>query len=210
MWDQGKRSDSVRVPQDGILTRSTSSNTLNKAEANRLQSMQSKHGLWNSLSNSPGGSLTQANVSGRASAPPQQLRSGKIKSYLSGDRDSSDDESSSDSEAFRARPGTPPKPSILRQIRRSSTSQSSVPLNKLSNEKSSFTSPARSGRRLWGNDSLRSSKSEYNLSSVGRDTPVKLRSSTASGLWSSPGAAQVQNEKIDLAMTNPATIPCKE
>jgi len=114
--------------------------------------------------------------------------------------------SSSDEKPSRfVRPVTPPKPNILKQIRRSSTSQT-VPLIK---EPSLQTHTQTRSRRLWSND-MRSSKSEFNLSNIGRETPVKLRSnssSSGSGLWATPPLPLIQNEGLDLSMTNPSTIP---
>lgn len=119
---------------------------------------------------------------------------------------SSDDESSTDDESSSSfirtlRPGTPPKPSILRQVRRSSTSH--VVPNTM--PKQSEAGSTRSGRtrKLWDNFELRSSKSEYNLSFVGRDLASTPRSSSkvnlvAPSVW--------DQNRIDFSSVNPATI----
>ena len=188
------------------MSRSTSVSTLSKVDSIKSQSISLKSkGLW---SNSASQASLRPNLSGRLSAPPTPLRKG-ANSVSSGQRDSSDDDSltSSDEEKHfsRLRPVTPPKPNILKQIRRSSTTQN-VPQSK----EASLQSQSRP-RRLWTSD-MRSSKSEFNLSHIGRETPVKLRSnssSSGSGLWTTPPLPHIQNERLDLSMTNPSTIPRK-
>lgn len=205
LWENNKVND--LNPSEG-MSRSTSSNTLSKIDSIKSQSISLKgKGLWNN-STSQTSLLKPIHNSGRASAPPTQLRKSN-NSYSSGHRESSDDESlssSSEEKLFsRARPGTPPKPNILKQIRRSSTSQT-VPQTK-----EAPLPPQSKPRRLWSND-MRSSKSEFNLSSIGRETPIKLRSnssSSGSGLWATPPLPIIQNERLDLSMTNPSTIPRK-
>lgn len=135
------------------------------------------------------------------SAPLQPLR------RVNGDRHSSessstDDESSSSFANKNLRPGTPPKPSILRQIRRSSTSQ--VIPSMLPKTNQSRNTPS-SSRKLWDNFELRSSKSEYNLSCVGRESSLNSRSGSRSNLldgsiWGATGS------RFDLSSTNPATV----
>ena len=199
LWENSKANDTA---SDG-MSRSTSISTLSKLDSIRSQNK----GLWNN----PSGPQTPNRhiLSGRLSAPPTSLRKGP-NSVSSGQRDSSDDESDSslsdDKPMGRARPVTPPKPNILKQIRRSSTSQT-VPQTKDSSlQPHSHSRP----RRLWNNE-MRSSKSEFNLSQIGRETPVRLRSnstlSSNSGLWATPPLPQIQNETLDLSMTNPSTIP---
>ena len=206
LWDNNKANDSNT--SDG-MSRSTSVSTLSKVDSIKSQSISLKaKGLWSNNSTSQT-SLRPNNLSGRLSAPPTPARRG-THSISSGQRDSSDDESmssSSDEKPFsRARPVTPPKPNILKQIRRSSTTQN-VPQMK----DSSLQSQSRP-RRLWTNE-MRSSKSEFNLSHIGRETPVKLRSNSSSsnsGLWATPPPLPViQNERLDLSMTNPSTVPRK-
>ena len=165
----------------------------------KSHSVQFKNkGLWED------NEYNSSNFSGRASAPPVQPR--RIRSINKNDDHSSDDEtSSSDLEGniTRARPGTPPKPNLLRQMRRSSTSQSI-------NVKSDNTVPLNKPRKLWANDFLRSTKSEFNLSSLGRETPNRLRNNNSgSSIWERNSESFLQTEKIDLSMTNPSTVPCK-
>lgn len=139
--------------------------------------------------------------SGRMSAPIQPFN------RLNGDRGSSgdsstDDESSSSFVSKNLRPGTPPKPSILRQIRRSSTSQvipSTLP------KPAEPRTGATKSRKLWENFELRSSKSEYNLSCVGRESSLNSRSGSRNNLldgsiWGTAGS------RFDLSSTNPATV----
>ncbi|CAG2099985.1 unnamed protein product [Medioppia subpectinata] len=191
-----------RNQSDG-MSRSSSSSTLNKIESIKSGSLRGK-GLW---SNSASQASLRPNLnSGRLSAPPTPIKK-PIDSYSSGHRESSDDESmssSSDEKPSRfARPVTPPKPNILKQIRRSSTSQTIPQI------KEPTTHSHTRSRRLWSND-MRSSKSEFNLSNIGRETPVKLRSnssSSGSGLWATSPLPLIQNERLDLSMTNPSTIP---
>lgn len=119
----------------------------------------------------------------------------------SDDESTTDDDESSSSFIRTLRPGTPPKPSILRQVRRSSTSH--VVPNTM--PKSGDAGTTRSGRtrKLWDNFELRSSKSEYNLSFVGRDLSATQRSSSkvnlvAPSVW--------DQNRIDFSSVNPATI----
>ena len=138
--------------------------------------------------------------SGRASAPPQQLRvNGSLQGTQSSDDESSTEEDSSSSFLRTLRPGTPPKPSILRQVRRSSTSHV-VP-----NAKATDT-VTRSGRtrKLWDNFELRSSKSEYNLSFVGRELAPTSRSSSRVNLVAP--SVWVDQKRIDFSSVNPATV----
>lgn len=210
-----------------MMKRSTSSMSLNRSESSsylRSSGPSKSQGLWSSPSVSH---LPSSNKfsSGRMSAPPPQSRK-KSKDYLNGGggHDSSDDEdSSSESEAVpRAlRPGTPPKPNILRQIRRSSTSQA-VPNTK----QSDLTSPK--SRKIWGNFELRSSKSEYNLNMIDhRETLPRSRTgsimtstmtgASENGLWPNQSASNVNNNhnntnlfndrQFDLSSSNPASIP---
>ena len=157
-------------------------------------------GPWGTPSPLTPGARSQRR-SGRMSAPLQPLH------RVNGDRHSSDDsssdeESSSSFASKNLRPGTPPKPSILSQIRRSSTSQvipSTLPKP---------TEPRNGGtksRKLWENFELRSSKSEYNLSCVGRESSLNSRSGSRSNLldgsiWGTVGS------QFNLSSTNPATV----
>ena len=142
--------------------------------------------------------------SGRASAPPQRVRlnGNSLQGTQSSDEESSstDEEESSSSFIRTLRPGTPPKPSILRQVRRSSTSH--VVPNTIPKPTSTMTRNGRT-RKLWDNFELRSSKSEYNLSFVGRDLAATSRSSSkvnlvAPSVW--------DQNRIDFSSVNPATI----
>ena len=136
------------------------------------------------------------------SAPLQPL------SRVNGDRHSSEDsstdgESSSSFVSKNLRPGTPPKPSILRQIRRSSTSQ--VIPSTLPKPSEPRNGPSKPGRKLWENFELRSSKSEYNLSCVGRESSLNSRSGSRNNLldgsiWGTVGS------QFNLSSTNPATV----
>lgn len=130
-----------------------------------------------------------------------RLNGGSLHGTQSSDEESSstDDESTS-SFARTLRPGTPPKPSILRQVRRSSTSH--VVPNTIPKQMDTMTRSGRT-RKLWDNFELRSSKSEYNLSFVGRDMASTSRSSSkvnlvAPSVW--------DQNKIDFSSVNPATI----
>ncbi|XP_054154489.1 mitogen-activated protein kinase-binding protein 1-like [Oppia nitens] len=193
LWEKNKNGDSNA---SDTVSRSTSISTLNKSDSNKSFTMKNK-GLWGN------GAPAKPPLSGRVSAPPTQARKA-IDSYSSGRPDSSEDEMSSSSDEKRyPRPSTPPKPNILKQIRRSSTSHTIPQL-----KEPSLQSHTRS-RKLW-NSEMRSSKSEYNLSNIGRETPIRLRNKSISGngLWgSSTALPQIQNEKLDLAMTNPSTVP---
>lgn len=147
--------------------------------------------------------------SGRLSAPLQKAR-------LSGvfaPADSSDDESSSSESGSpfqRAlRPGTPPKPSILRQIRRSSTTNQVAP-NQAFKAATTESKDAKTTRKLWGNFELRSSRNEYNLSTGAEQgqepvTPRRALNSTLSAstktVWATPA------DTFDLATLSPAGVP---
>ncbi|KAI1295684.1 Mitogen-activated protein kinase-binding protein 1 [Halotydeus destructor] len=141
--------------------------------------------------------------SGRASAP---LQTNRQSIRFAGD--SSDDETSSSGTVSPFsklhRPGTPPKPSILRQIRRSSTSQalpsaSSAPKTPESNFKAPGTKP----RRIWDNFELRSTKSEYNLSFAGKDPSRKLGSANSTKtIWGTPA----ENPQ-DMSPDSPSSAP---
>lgn len=215
------------------MKRSTSSTSLRNHESSSYlrPSFGSKsQGLWSSPSVSHLPSSGGKFSSGRMSAPPPQSWK-KGKDYLNGSisgggaGSSDEEETSSESEALprTLRPGTPPKPNILRQIRRSSTSQA-VPNTK----QSDLTSPK--SRKIWGNFELRSSKSEYNLDMIDhRETLPRTRAgstltspnSTGNGLWlNSTGGNNLtvnnlhnksmnllNDKQYDLASSNPASIP---
>jgi len=164
--------------------------------------------------------------SGRASAPPARpggrlLRlpnGGSIPGTQSSDDESTTDEESSSSyvRTNLLRPGTPPKPSLLRQVRRSSTSHVFSPNSPFGGTLSSKCglmannnniphqgTLARSrSRKLWDNNfELRSSKSEYNLNFMGRDSGISRsgsRVNLSSSFW--------ENNRIDFQSSNPATI----
>lgn len=186
----------------GELKKSPSISSLVKAR-NRMQTKASPafHGPWASpavASGYPGRS------SGRASAPLHNR--GKFNGSNQGTQ-SSDDETSSDEESSSSfvrtlRPGTPPKPSILRQVRRSSTSHV-LPNSHHSTPKQTDTSRQRS-RKLWDNFELRSSRSEYNLSFVGREpmTGSVSRSGSRANLM----VDSLFDNRIDFSSSNPATI----
>lgn len=136
------------------------------------------------------------------SAPLQPLHRVNGNQHSSDDSSSTDDESSSSFAGKNLRPGTPPKPSVLRQIRRSSTSQvipSTLP------KPTEPRSGGNKSKKLWENFELRSSKSEYNLSCVGRESSLNSRSGSRSNLldgsiWGTAGS------RFDLTSTNPATV----
>ena len=174
--------------------RSTSSSTLNKNWS--ISNLRSQC-LWGSSYNSP------LNVSKTGSSHFK-----KSKDLTNGDHNSSDDDSSlSDGETYsRAlRPGTPPKPSIFRQIRRSSTSHNMV------NTKPSEYLKHKS-RKIWDNFELRSSKSEYNLNYLGREgASMPNRSNTSTpvnfGLWGNRTSPEsMMNYRFDISSSNPATV----
>lgn len=204
LWDRQPYT-SAHSSQLERIQRSISSNTLNRgSSASNLRSLSQykPQGLWGSSINSP------SNVF-KASSSQSALLSHikKKKDFVNGDQDSSDDDSSlSDSETYSRtlRPGTPPKPNIFRQIRRSSTSQN-VPTAKPSEY------IMHRSRKLWDNFELRSSKSEYNLNYIGQENismPSRSNTSTPinSGLWGIRSHTEnVENDKFDLSSSNPAT-----
>lgn len=186
-------------------------------------------------------------LSGRSSAPPTQFgrKSTATTSCASSSRrgDStedeemestinSDDEHSEEHRVLRnARPVTPPKPNILKQIRRSSNAanqqqqlqhqQQPTAANQLANGHyaqhhgtptgGSAGHPLRQ-RRLWASDTMRSSKSEFNLANIGRDAPLRRhRANSGAGLWAAAPVTPsvVTNDRVDLSATNPSSIPCK-
>lgn len=126
----------------------------------------------------------------------------------------SSDEDSSYSDEINlvpARPGTPPKPSTIKQHRRQSANSKKIEERDTSIPNfSSQTSLSRPPRRKWAID-LRTSKSEYNLSNIGRETPsgaFRFRNLRSSSNLFGSNSIIMQNDKIDLSMTNPNTIPC--
>ena len=171
--------------------------------------------------------------SGRSSAPPSQFRksaSATVSCASSRRGDSteddeelesainSDDENSDEHRTLRPRPVTPPKPNILKQIRRGSNASNvpnSAPQPFNNGHFAQHQAPVNgqghpaSRRRLWGTDTMRSSKSEFNLANIGRDTPVRRRNNSGTGgggnLW--PQAANP--DRTDLSLTNPSSIPRK-
>lgn len=147
--------------------------------------------------------------SGRASAPPAKLRinGGSIHATQSSDDESSTDDESSSSFIRTLRPGTPPKPSIMRQVRRSSTSHV-MPNNTLPSFRQHHHLPPQTEsrgrtRKLWDNFELRSSKSEYNLNFAGRS---ESRSASRSASRVNLAGSLFENNRIDFASENPATI----
>lgn len=180
--------------------------------------------------------------SGRSSAPPSQFRksaSATVSCASSRRGDSteddeelesainSDDENSDEHRTLRPRPVTPPKPNILKQIRRGSNASSNQPVNNagqpfanghFAQHQTPMNGQGGGGgsvvgghpvsrRRLWGSETMRSSKSEFNLANIGRDTPVRRRNNSGSGNpW--PQSAGTE-QRTDLSFTNPASIPRK-
>ncbi|RWS13443.1 alpha-actinin: sarcomeric-like isoform X4 [Dinothrombium tinctorium] len=204
LWNRAKleRERLSSQQQVGLMRKSVSNVALNRSEPTpQIKTMPrfKSQGLWSAAAATP-----SSRNSGRLSAPLQ--RQYNSRRNLSNDPDLSDDNSSSSSENCpRAlRPGTPPKPNILRQIRRSSTSQVVVH----NNEMNSGMQP-KPTRRLWDKFALRSAKSEYNLNFAGRETPQNRyhTPSSNSSLWTGQSPETVYNDKFDLAATNPATIP---
>ena len=157
---------------------------------------------------SPAASLMSYNTarrSGRASAPLNHrgnMMNGSHHGTQSSDDESSSDEESSSSFVRTLRPGTPPKPSILRQVRRSSTSHVLQPNSHHSTPKQE--SSRHKTRKLWDNFELRSSRSEYNLSFVGREpmTGAVSRSGSRANLM----VDSLFDNRIDFSSSNPATI----
>lgn len=286
LWDQRQRVGPTGTPTSGTLSRTPSTNTLNKVDMMRSQSTLCRQGLWNGQMNqspvgqqtlppvshavnSPAGhlkppihangSMVAAAVagiqgspgmminprSGRSSAPPSQFRksvattscasssrrgdSTEDDEELDGSAINSDDDHSDEHRTIRPRPVTPPKPNILKQIRRGSTSnnanQHTPPslvgysfdyLNHphAQNAHPPITQSARP-RRLWSTDTMRSSKSEFNLVNIGRDnTPIRRRNnsgvSAGGNIWLTNPPSMMMNDRIDhLSMTNPSSIPRK-
>lgn len=203
--------------------------------------MKPPNGHMGNQSNSP--SMMMTPRSGRSSAPPSQFRksaSATVSCASSRRGDSteddeelesainSDDENSDEHRTLRPRPVTPPKPNILKQIRRGSNASSNQPINNagqsfanghfaqhqtpMNGQGGSVVGLAGSGhpvsrRRLWGSETMRSSKSEFNLANIGRDTPVRRRNNSGSGNpWSQSAGTE---HRTDLSFTNPASIPRK-
>lgn len=200
------------------MKRSTSSTSLTRSgSASHLRpSIQFKSpGLLNIQTT--GFASSRKISSGRMSAPLQSRKNST--DYLNGTtHESSDDESSlTDTEvssSWNLRPITPPKPNILRQIRRSSTSQT---LPNSSALRQSELSPSKS-RKPWDNFELRSSRSEYNISLASREGTLKRATNNiqSPNVWKSPSNVTVigvggedmsRNDNIDLSSSNPASIP---
>lgn len=181
------------------------------------------------LINTPNGGAMMINPrSGRSSAPPSQFRKSSTTVSCASSRrgDSteddeelesnlnSDDENSDEHRTLRPRPVTPPKPNILKQIRRGSNASNqpnSAPQVFSNGHFTQHQTPTMNGqvhpasrRRLWSSDTMRSSKSEFNLANIGRDTPVRRRNNSGTGnIWPSNIAA----DRLDLTATNPSSIP---
>ncbi|XP_046912235.2 WD repeat domain 62 isoform X2 [Dermatophagoides farinae] len=267
LWDQRRVGSTAGTPPNsGSLSRTPSTNTLNKVDMMRSQSTLCRQGLWNAVNQSPAPPSTPLSVahpvnpaiahlkppmstvsptgmiinprSGRSSAPPSQFRksaatiscasssrrgdSTEDDEEIDGSAINSDDDNSDEHRAIRPRPVTPPKPNILKQIRRSSNSNGgpmmstvNVSMNPyqnhhyVQNPHQHITQSARP-RRLWSADTMRSSKSEFNLASIGRDTPVRRRNNSgvsAGGQMWPQNPALVVNDRFDLYMTNPSSIP---
>lgn len=210
--------------------------------------MKPPNGHMGGQANSPSMMLTPR--SGRSSAPPAQFRksaSATVSCASSRRGDSteddeelesainSDDENSDEQRTLRPRPVTPPKPNILKQIRRGSNASSQSQQQPGSSAGQPFTNghfaqhqtPLNNGqgvggvvggsghpvsrRRLWGTETMRSSKSEFNLANIGRDTPVRRRNNSGSGggnVWQQQPLAG-DPHRPDLSLTNPASIPRK-
>ena len=172
--------------------------------------------------------------SGRSSAPPAQFRklssSATVSCASSRRGDSteddeelesainSDDDNSDEHRTLRPRPVTPPKPNILKQIRRGSNASvqpQSAPQPYTNGHYAQHQAPMMNGqvhpasrRRLWGTETMRSSKSEFNLANIGRDTPVRRRNNSGNGggnVW----PQNVVGDRFDLSLTNPSSIPRK-
>ena len=259
LWDS-RRVGPMPAANQGTLSRTPSSTTLNKVEMMRSQSTLCRQGLWGTVNNTqpmaaptppallkpPNGHMNSPNSgstslminprSGRSSAPPSQFRkssaatvscasSRRGDSTEDDDMESainSDDEQSDEHRILRPRPVTPPKPNILKQIRRgsnSATNQSTANANHYpNNHYVQHTPPVNGGqslhsnrqRRLWSTDTMRSSKSEFNLANIGRETPVRRRNNSglSPGVWN-PTAPMPHNDRLDLFLTNPTSIPRK-
>ncbi|RWS27417.1 alpha-actinin-like protein [Leptotrombidium deliense] len=195
LWNRAKM-ERDRMSSQGMIRKSVSNVALNKSDTtphNKTMPRFKSQGLWNSAS---AAQPSLRNHSGRLSAPLQR----HYNKRNSVDNDLSDENSSSSSENYsrNLRPGTPPKPNILRQIRRSSTSQTVA-----NNDFTNGVQPKPS-RKLWDKFALRSVKSEYNLNFAGRDAP-QSRQNVSNPLWSETEA--IFNDKFDFAATNPATVP---
>lgn len=186
----------------------------------------------NGLMNSGSASLMINPRSGRSSAPPSQFRkstaatvscasSRRGDSTEDDDMESainSDDEQSDEHRIMRPRPVTPPKPNILKQIRRGSNPANQNTLNPNHYPNSHYIQhppPVNGGqtlnrRRLWSADTMRSSKSEFNLANIGRETPVRRRNNSglSPSVWN-PNPALMVNDRLDLYQTNPSSIPRK-
>jgi len=174
--------------------------------------------------------------SGRSSAPPSQFRKSSATVSCASSRrgDSteddeelesainSDDENSDEHRTLRPRPVTPPKPNILKQIRRGSNASNQqqstvVPQPYTNGHYAQHQTPTMNGqahpasrRRMWGSDTMRSSKSEFNLANIGRDPPPVRRrnnSGTGANLWAP--SLNATEQRFDLTLTNPSSIPCK-
>lgn len=210
VWDthRGGNDSFASSSGGGGLRKSTSISDLVKARNKSLQSKRpSQASLWATPSPLPLSTFGTGSRSrsGRASAPPAKLRinGGSIHATQSSDDESSTDDESSSSFIRTLRPGTPPKPSIMRQVRRSSTSHV-MPNNTLPSFRQHHHLPPQTEsrgrtRKLWDNFELRSSKSEYNLNFAGRS---ESRSASRVNL----AGSFFENNRIDFASENPATI----
>ena len=182
--------------------------------------------------NTPNGPQMMINPrSGRSSAPPSQFRksvSATVSCASSRRGDSteddeelestlnSDDENSDEHRTLRPRPVTPPKPNILKQIRRGSNASNAPNSAQQPFTNGHFTQHqapvngqghSASRRRLWGSETMRPSKSEFNLANIGRDTPVRRRNNSGTG-GGNPWPPS-NSERLDLTLTNPTSIPRK-
>lgn len=218
-------------------------------------------GMNGTQPNSGSSSMIMNIRSGRSSAPPSQFRKSLAtascaSSSRRGDSTeedeelesaiNSDDENSEDHRTLRPRPVTPPKPNILKQIRRGSSNTNGLqqvsPLQQAQQQQQQplpphpptngqvymnghyvqHTPPSSSSvhsggrqRRLWPNDTMRSSKSEFNLANIGRDTPVRRRNNSGASMnmWHQQQQQQqpllASQGGFQLAMTNPTSIPRK-
>lgn len=204
--DQGKHSsDSSHSSQERSEPQMRKTPSITSLIEHNRQLQAKGQGPWGPPSAHSSSGTRSGRRSGRLSAPIHKskttvgmLRPDAISSYPD-ESSSTDDESSSASFAERAmRPVTPPKPSILRQIRRSSTSQ--VVPNTVPKNHELKSGGSNKPRRLWDNFELRSSKSEYNLNFVGRDnSSTPSRASGGRGYVNSGG-------RLDLTATNPKTV----
>ncbi|KAF7495881.1 hypothetical protein SSS_04896 [Sarcoptes scabiei] len=272
LWDQRQRVV-TNPPGSGQLSRTPSTNALNKAEMMRSQSTLCRQGLWNAGNQqSPSPSLTVAHMkppihvngsmvanvatpmmnlrSGRSSAPPSQFRksaatiscasssrrgdSTEDDEELDGSAINSDEENSEEHRAMRPRPfqyesnrnDRNPMMSVTSSANVSSTNQfSTIPNNNphhhhyIQNPNHSLVQSARP-RRLWSTDTIRSSKSEFNLANIGRDIPLRRRNNSGMNsmlhpqLWpiNMPTINNNQHgnnpsDRFDLSLTNPSSIP---